>query len=487
MSSLSTNHIIWRCSIKGTLTAESPLIIGSGRDEIADVQCVRDAAGAFYIPGSSLAGKLRALAEAGGAFFGFQLPPFGANKDSGTQSQIVVRDAPLTGRSGTATVRDSVRLRDDIKVAAATGKFDHETIDAGQTFAFGLEAVVRENNAADIRAMNDLLEALMATMAGGEFTIGAKTNRGYGKLKLTAAQRAVFDFSGEDAAARKDEALRWLGWRKDGCPDAYYAPVALADLTPLDSPYHTVTAEFDLPGSLLIRSYTADPGDADVTPVVSRGKPAIPGTSWGGVLRHALISIGRDLDAWEDEGEKPMNLLLDALFGHVEVDSSGSTHIDRMVGQPVKKNFASNVVFEESLVNGSHMLNYTRNAIDRFTGGVVDTKLFTERLAVGGTVTLVCRVRKKFYKEDGRPAEITPEACIGALLLALMDMGNGIAPVGGTTSVGRGLLKLKSLAMTGEDGNTPLCEVRGGIALPNEAAAPCIRAAMEFLKGGDAQ
>lgn len=488
MSTHSSNHVVWRCYVKARLTTESPLIIGSGEDQIADVQCQRDGDDRFLIPGTSIAGKLRALAKASPLSGEFVERAFGEKKNDGRQSMLIFSDAPLIGNDGRSSVRDSVRLKDETKTAADTGKFDYETVDPGQSFEFRMQAVLREGNgASDRAAMESLVAGLLAAMNSGTFSLGAKTNRGFGKLSLSDVKTAEFDFS--DSATKTERAREWLAWEKNGQPDEGYSdfgPQKLREAPSLGPEYMTVAARFKLPAAMLIRAYSADPAAPDVAPMAIHprgtekgdGIPVVPGTSWSGVLRHSLRHIARDMGALQ-----PMEALTNALFGRVIVDNERDTHRKRMQGQREKSSFASNIVIEESRLEGSHCLNYTRNAIDRFTGGVVESKLFTERLAVGGSLGLKCLIRKTFYEDDSLPAGLSPEACAGALLLALLDIGNGIEPVGGSTSVGRGILRLEELSV---DGSVILRSDDGGDSiLPTEEMHPYLKAAAQFLQRGN--
>jgi len=83
-------------------------------------------------------------------------------------------------------------------------------------------------------------------------------------------------------------------------------------------------------------------------------------------------------------------------------------------------------------------------AIDRFTQGVVPTALFDEQPYVGGTVHL------RFELRNPRDGEI------GLLLLVLKDLLTGQLPIGGTSSVGRGVLVGRRMTMTGSGIREPI-------------------------------
>ena len=77
----------------------------------------------------------------------------------------------------------------------------------------------------------------------------------------------------------------------------------------------------------------------------------------------------------------------------------------------------------------SHRLRPSRIKIDRFTGGVVDGALFDEEPIYGGQLKVAMELRSP------------KEGEAGLLLLVLKDLLTGDLPVGGTSAVGRGVLR----------------------------------------------
>lgn len=437
------NHVAWRWYLSGELKTITPLIIGSGEDRNADVQCVRDGCGRFFIPGTTLAGVLRhaLFKKPAGDDDDVFSRAFGEAKDDGRQSLLLFHDAPLLSERPRFTVRDGVALDKTTKTAEDKKKFDYEVIEREQIFRFRMEALLREKDIAKggVVSMKTLCDSILGLLTGGWVRIGAKRNRGFGKIVLENLHCALFDFS--DPEKRKSEGVRWLAF---DWSEAQLEPFSA--ISPgMPSEYISVCAGFDIPGAMFIRSYSTDPKapdvvhttspDPDAVHITSRGVSVIPGTSWAGALRHAMYNIGRTMRVSEK-----MDLLTRSLFGEVREKDKN-------------KAFSSNILLEESEILGATALNYSRNKIDRFTGGVTSGALFTERPSFGGTVELNCLIRKKFHgrspvSDSERPS---PEACAGVLLLALLDVGNGIQPVGGAASVGRGLLKLRSLKIDGKE------------------------------------
>jgi CRISPR/Cas system CSM-associated protein Csm3 (group 7 of RAMP superfamily) len=192
--------------------------------------------------------------------------------------------------------------------------------------------------------------------------------------------------------------------------------MTLEELTPKTlnfetQPRFTVSAAFTIPYSILIRHYNVNPAEEDTVQLKSNGKCVIPGTSWNGALRQAIYSQLHHLTGDETRTSD----ILKTLFG--EVDSKEN------------KAHASRVLIEESIINKKQEISYTRNKVDRFTGGVVESALFTEKPVYGGTVTLNIILEKPNEWEKG------------LLLLGLKDISNGIQPVGGAANIGRGILQ----------------------------------------------
>lgn len=457
----SSNHVAWRWYLVGELKTVSPLVIGSGEDKDADVQCIRDGYGRFFIPGTTLAGVLRhALFKKPAGDDDVFSRAFGEAKDDGRQSLLLFHDAPLLSKEPCFTVRDGVALDKTTKTAEDKRKFDYEVIEREQLFGFRMEALLREKDMAKdemLASMKTLCGSILGLLTGGWVRIGAKRNRGFGKIVLENPRCALFDFS--DPAKRKSEGARWLAFDWSETQLEPFSAISPG----MPSEYIPLCAGFDISGAMFIRSYSTDPADPDAVHITSKGVPVVPGTSWAGALRHALFNLGKAMGACAR-----MEILTKSLFGEVREEKDGA--------------FPSNIVVDESVMKDAGWLEYTRNKIDRFTGGVAPSALFTEKPSCGGYTELNILIRREFFKKSPVPSDDvpSPEACVGALLLALLDIGNGIQPVGGAASVGRGLLSLRSLSL---EGKNMLGEAETYPRLDKESAGPYLRAAGEYLGG----
>ena len=134
--------------------------------------------------------------------------------------------------------------------------------------------------------------------------------------------------------------------------------------------FFRIEADFRLRTSLLIRSTSADPKDPDMTHLHSNGKPVIPGTSFAGAFRQRAALIANALK-WKTHknDEDPVC----ELFGPI--------HKQDNKNQQTKQTdlWASRVTIEEHLVENVKPQWQDRVAIDRFTGGSLQSALFNEK------------------------------------------------------------------------------------------------------------
>ena len=176
-----------------------------------------------------------------------------------------------------------------------------------------------------------------------------------------------------------------------------------------------VTANLTLDAGLLVRSPGTEAGDADATHINSGGRAVLPGTSLAGVLRARALRIARVVRNGKGDAET----WVDNLFGP---RLKGTTN-------PEFQPHASRLKISEKPVEKVNRLRPNRIKIDRFTGGVVDGALFDEEPVYGGQTKVILELRSP------KPGET------GMVLLLLKDLLTGDLPVGGTSSVGRGILK----------------------------------------------
>ena len=119
---------------------------------------------------------------------------------------------------------------------------------------------------------------------------------------------------------------------------------------------------------------------------------------------------------------------------HKLVPDLDETYFGNVIpGKKIKEQ--SGILFSESIVKDGHPKVISRTAIDRFSGGVIDAALYTERTQYGGTTNLEIRFCK------GKPSDVV----LRALAASIADLHAGILAVGGLTAVGRGLFKVTNI------------------------------------------
>ena len=395
---INRNNVTDRYYIKGEIKLLSPMIIGSGGNEVADLQIIRDWNDKIFIPATTIAGNIRHFLEKKLKNKDKLEKYFGSKDEKSGHSLFSFFDA--TELSVSTDIRDGVKLDNLTKTTEDGSKYDYEIINKGSTFNFRMEIVARE------KTNNGELEAIASKITSAleceELRIGAKTSRGFGRIKLSNTKIQKIDII--------NERQKWIDFSWDNV-DSNFTLHDISEMFSNINPFH-ITAEFLIPDSLIIKSYSTDPNDVDAVSLTSNGEPIISGTSWNGAIRHSLENVGREIGK-----HKEMLKLIKQTFGWV--DDKNKT----------KSAVPSRVIIDESIIENSKSLTYVRNKVDRFTGGVVDGALFDEKPVYGGTVTLRCEL-----PADAKDYEK------GMLVLAIKELQNGIQTVGGGGNIGRGRL-----------------------------------------------
>lgn len=383
---------------------ESPLALGSGNDERTDKDVARDSRGIPIIPASSIAGVMRSYAgDKATEIFGY------INGSDRKNSSVKVYDAVFQGefKDKIVSVRDSVRLED--KVAAKTGKFDFEAVETGAEFVGYIELDKFSEK------YSEEIEKILSAMNSGILRLGAKTTRGYGKVKLSSVKRCGFDIDD------KEQLQKWLDF--DMFSEDCWKNVDELDLGGNSNDTVKIVLTLSQQGGLSIRSYSTDLPDAnsDSAPdykytSLSDGTPVIPGTSWAGAIRSRFFEFA---------GKKRT----ENLFGTVGKDDNDNT--------VVKK---SRIVFSESRIKDYTEKVITRTSVDRFSGAVKQGALYTEKSCFYGETELEIQLP--------RDTDRTDKIYLSAVIA---DIDGGYLAIGGLTSIGRGLFRVEKMTVDERD------------------------------------
>lgn len=430
----SFNKICGRLCVEIIGRLASPLSIGSGEQDISDGDVIFNAQGKPLLPGSSLAGALR---EYGSIVKGEALAAqlFGTPKDGepgradDRQSRVFFYDTVMEAFE--TGIRDGVKLNEH-KTASHMGKYDRQFVERGALLRMRIEIVEREDCFQKLERLQDVwerdLQWIRLWLHGfedGEIRLGAKSRRGFGKIRIEKARIRKFDMR------EKESYLEWLDWDWER-PDAFEGQgceniwIPGAESKNEDKAFHCLEIPLHIPYTLLVRTYPAAFARKGNLPDYSqltaggRGEQAvIPGSSWAGAFRSHIAKIVKELGSlksWEDAQKK-----LDPLFGTWTSTKEKKQDLH-----------ASRIIFEETLVKGGHGLPTARIAVDRFTGGTVSGALY-EGIPWAGGDTLLCM----YWKKGGK--ELPDKAVLGMLLWAIKDLQSGILSIGGETAVGRGI------------------------------------------------
>lgn len=410
--------VVRRLYARGRWKLETVAHFGGDETGVADMCLLRDAKGNPFIPGTSIAGASRSLlAQQSQPWHDYkarketqELKDFfgGAGKDD-TMSALIVDDASCVSEQPVVSIRDGVRVSAQSGSAADKAKFDVEVLERGTEFELSLECLIRHGD--EQSEFEKLFFALLHVFQQGEVRLGARTRRGYGRGKVTSWE--VRDLKMENS----QDVVAWLTGDPWTRPKSCLAPRAL----PTDQRrYFRIDAQFNLHTSLLIRGVSADPDAPDMVHLRSAGEPVVPGTSFAGAFRHRASLIANIL-GWNSGA-------LADMFGPV--------HEQQPTNQQSEL-WASRVWIEEHLVKNVEERWQDRVAIDRFTGGSLQSALFNEKpiYPISMTEQSVSNLQLELTLEEPEEAEI------GLLLLTLRDFWHGHAALGGETSGGRGTLK----------------------------------------------
>lgn len=304
------NPIVERTYIRIDGKLAAPLLIGSGQDEKTDHDLIRDQQGQPFVPGSSLAGAFLHQLQ--------QLYPNLEDRELkklfGTsiwQSRLIVYD--MTLHAPKLVTRDGVKL-DSYKTAIDQAKYELEAVDREASYTMRLEWIVRADTEKEKEKEAQWLYRMIDGLADGRITIGAKSNRGFGKLTVDRVECKHFNHR------HPEESRKWLQWSWDQLSEGSRwereksqlpVPRAATDA----AAEHCLTIPLAIDQTFMIRSYRVGEQLLDYKQLYSgmeREWPVIPGTTWAGALRHRLLVLLKSFFPSEsNEHEK----IVDELFG----------------------------------------------------------------------------------------------------------------------------------------------------------------------------
>jgi len=418
----------------GTLEFDTPFHIGCS--DIAtetDSPLLKDAQGKHYLPGSSVIGAMKARTSALfpgelnliKVMFGWQ------EKESGAMSRIMIEDAYPEATA--ATFRDGVAIDRTLGSASHGAKYDLEITQRGIRYPFVMRLELREGDNSD--EMRKIIAAVLKEFGDGKIKLGGGKSRGLGRCKLTERKVKSLDFS------KNGEVAKYLLKRDPMALLDLELPSADAGITPeaLD-----ITIEASVDGPFLVKHGRDDEEHDAVFTRVKDGNGSeieyIPGSSIKGPLRARAEKIIRTLGgkACTAVGQESCAEIIrqkvekkEFTVNDAEKIKENSCVICRLFGNGY---LASRIEFDDAFFKGIEVPRkkvFDHVAIDRFTGGAAEGKLFDTEPIVSATTDLHIVVKN-------------PTPFDRALLAFLLrDLRDGFPPLrfGYGKQKGHGLLK----------------------------------------------
>ena len=445
----------YRHLAKIVVEAASPLAIGTGATHIlTDSPVATDINGLPFIPATSLAGVIRHALD-DDSLFGFP------GADGGEGSKIIFTDAVMIGKDGRAVdglgnidfnddfyrhyanmpVRQHVKMNHR-GVAEQSEKFDGQVVYKGTRFVFELEIASETDNS---QALKDIIEKLQSA----SFRIGGGTRKGYGELNVIGhlCKIAIIDMTNNadlDAYLSKS-ALLSLDWEKYADFSLPSVETSLPDWTTYKL---TLTPEdFTLFGTGL-GDEDADNVSATEDVVIWENENGvemphfdgvrmlIPATSIKGAIAHRTAYHYNKLSGYfatdQTIRSKAPNAAVKALFGFAGDNSSDSCR--------------GNVIMSDLFGSAPIQKVMHHVKIDYFTGGTINGALFQEKVAVaeGQNFTLEILINNNIAFDGDK------EKVYLAFETALIDLCEGLLPLGGATNRGYGIFSGEKLTKNGK-------------------------------------
>lgn len=367
----------------------------------------RDPDGTFAMPGSTVAGSLRAHCQAWP-----RLPTdlFGSapGEDTKVPSRVQVLGVRLRGALPAITSATRVAIDRHRGAARVHALFTVEQLPAGTEF----DVYLRWDKAG--AALAEFLDAVRVWNP----RIGRGVTTGAGACAVTGLNTETYDLTNPDGL------LNWLALSDPGT----YPQPAAAQFAP-GSPEAVIDVRLEIVDGLHIGTGTARrlAGDeSEVSLVVTRGGvPYVPGSALKGVLRSRVEYICRVLGqrACDDATCGLCHPCL--LFGW-----SPSNDGDNRMGAR-----GAIAVPDAEIHNAGALQERTHVALDRVTGGARDKLLYRQQVVVAGSFRL--RVE---------PLRPLTDLELTLLRACIADLDEGLVGIGGATTRGLGTVRVNDTA-----------------------------------------
>lgn len=463
--------------------ADTPLFVGSGEvGLLSDMQVQRDHLGLPMILGTTLAGVLRNEFQEEFKKGHFEVTDkkreykpsdfeklFGYHEENfGQGSRIRVSSAYLMinerdcvqglGQEINPNIFDiftTLPIRPHVKINAKgvadkdnNALFFNEVVYKGSRFKFEIELLGDEDD-------KDNWNEIINTLCDPRFRIGMGTRKGYGALKIIELKSQIFKIGKEAPPTSLNEELNikeiksvdFIKTKEKDISNEKKVKIIQYEigLTPEDFFYFgndTSDTEVDnIPATEAMINYNKE------TVELSKEYTIIPASSIKGALAHRTAFYYNKIKGQfivQENGVFKCNTDIDKIIGSQNEAIKFFFGVE--ANDKEKTGKRGRVIINDIFISNEEVRNdkiFNHVAIDRFTGGAIDSALFSEKVS--------------YFRENGRhkPGEekikfnITlldvdlnnedHKDCIIAFEKAIHDMTTGLLPLGGMTTKGHGI------------------------------------------------
>lgn len=487
LEKLLEHHLVGKIYIKADFWLQSPLLIGSGESEHSDIDVIRDepfnGIARPIIPATSVVGVFRHLFDQlyekgqqivmpetmkkGADVRDVLCEFFGVIDDSDdkilkklrynrgddkwdlNQSALMISDIVLDQKIFAIVQRDGVRIDPRTGTAVEHAKFDYEIVEPPKKHNGNAIRMIFEINVRNSlkESYTEIFKAFVGyflqEIDNGRIRFGAKTNKGFGHLKLVPDSIKVTELDLQKALDVK----QWLTTPRpfSNRLKIYdkHSKVNVSDLIggiklALDEKTFTIDATFHIKNSMLVRSYSTDPREPDLSHIKCSDDFILPGTSIMGAVRHRAWKI---INTMFKEQQSKLSKFHN-LFGYVHIEQPNAD-LENEVNYPgfTKEQIEQKVCKGRVRVDETVIDNVKQSIIDR-----VQTRIKIDRFT-GGTMAGALLQEKALWQKDNEPT-ITINMQIrdyepwepALFMFILKDLVTGDLPIGGEKSIGRGVL-----------------------------------------------
>ena len=438
----------YRSIVKYVVTAicTQPLHVGNAVGEKEQV-LVHPVNHLPFVQASSIAGVFRGYCENTKGkkvceeLFGYERLQAGSNAFE-LQSKLRMEDGVILKDKNEDAKGLQMELRPHVSIDDATGtcksqevqgsnvkagnKFNMEYIGAGTKIKFSMYLYEED--------LDSVVREILSAMNGDTIQFGGKKSNGCGYMKVEKLLYKKFDMT------KKNDRTCW--YREDSLRESEYEDITKTLKFNHDDIYaYRIAVKAKTENQLLVKSLVVSDYGKDAPKAVNiqnaKDEYIIPGSSFKGAIRSQMTKIAGFLQQ----------------KGILTEDVIGNTF--GMKGKDYSENKVGNIRFFDTVVgnkeeNDKAELSH-RIHIDKFTGGVMNGSLFSEK-NISGQMNFSIGILNKN----------NPEQSCAVLLYALRDLAVGMMSVGSGYSIGKGYVNVDKIEIQRADKKTAVIDITNG-------------------------